>query len=75
MRSFGVNNRLGYLSSSTSTRAMFVAHRWFWVVMSAVIAAQVPRFGDYLGLIGALANALVSPTPTPTPAPTPNPNH
>ena len=43
MRSIGINNRLQYLGAKTSTRVSYVAHRWFWVVASAIIAAQVRR--------------------------------
>ena len=37
---------------------MIVLIRWFWVLVSAGIALVVPKFGDYLGLIGALATSL-----------------
>ena len=52
-------NRVGYLRSSSShVRVRYILHRWGWVLVSAVVAASIPRFGDYLGLIGALANSM-----------------
>ena len=51
-------SRVEYLRSSPAhVRARYILHRWGWVLVSAAVAASIPRFGDYLGLIGALANS------------------
>ena len=51
-------SRVDYLRSSPAhVRARYILHRWGWVLVSAAVAASIPRFGDYIGLIGALANS------------------
>ena len=39
-------------------KCRIVCVRWFWLLLSGVIALFIPHFGDYLGLIGALATSL-----------------
>ena len=36
-----------------------MAYRWALIALSGLLALLVPRFGAYLALIGALANALL----------------
>lgn len=57
LRHHGIDDRIGHLKDVRKKIPFFI-NRAFWVVMSGVIALQIPRFGDYLGLIGALANSL-----------------
>ena len=37
---------------------MYVLNRFAFVAISAIIAAEITNFGEYLALIGALANSL-----------------
>ena len=53
LRYHGIDDRIGHLKDVRKKIPFFI-NRAFWVVMSGVIALQIPRFGDYLGLIGAL---------------------
>eukprot|EP00041_Stephanoeca_diplocostata_P016307 m.320615 g.320615 ORF g.320615 m.320615 type:complete len:490 (-) comp20324_c0_seq7:1320-2789(-) len=43
---------------NVKVKLVYFANRVFWIALSAILALQVPRFGDYLALIGALGNAL-----------------
>jgi len=53
--------RLGMERHSTGHKALkhrLVMARWVFVLISGVIALYIPDFGDYIGLIGALATSL-----------------
>eukprot|EP00038_Savillea_parva_P007733 m.172210 g.172210 ORF g.172210 m.172210 type:complete len:476 (-) comp13487_c0_seq1:155-1582(-) len=39
-------------------KLMYFANRCFWIVISGLLALEVPHFGDFLGLIGALGTSL-----------------
>eukprot|EP00039_Didymoeca_costata_P025643 m.14035 g.14035 ORF g.14035 m.14035 type:complete len:464 (+) comp4972_c0_seq1:256-1647(+) len=58
LRYQGITNREKYLSSNKRTGLLYIINRWFWVCASAGIALLIPKFGDYVGLVGALANSL-----------------
>jgi hypothetical protein len=43
-----------YTAEHRKLKPQIVCVRWFWLLLSGAIALVVPKFGDYLGLIGAL---------------------
>mgnify|MGYP003335905488 CR=1 FL=1 len=43
-----------YTADHRKLKPQIVLVRWFWVAVSGAIALVVPKFGDYLGLIGAV---------------------
>ena len=47
-----------YLKAYPKKRLMYVLNRFAFVAISAIIAAEITNFGEYLALIGALANSL-----------------
>ena len=59
MARMGIKDRAAYLAGSARARLAVVAYRWVLVAVSGALALLVPKFGAYLALIGALANALL----------------
>eukprot|EP01043_Picozoa_sp_COSAG02_P014841 COSAG02_NODE_619_length_19446_cov_9.557141_9_plen_170_part_00 len=51
LRSWGMGR---YTADHRKLKPQIVGVRWFWVALSGAIALVVPKFGDYLGLIGAV---------------------
>eukprot|EP00041_Stephanoeca_diplocostata_P016305 m.320649 g.320649 ORF g.320649 m.320649 type:complete len:75 (-) comp20324_c0_seq10:2506-2730(-) len=45
---------------NVKVKLVYFANRVFWIALSAILALQVPRFGDYLALIGALVRLACS---------------
>jgi len=50
LRAWGIGR---YTADHRKLKPRIVLIRWFWVAASGAIALVVPKFGDYLGLIGA----------------------
>lgn len=44
--------------SHLGVKALYFTNRCIWVVISGLLALEVPHFGDFLGLIGALGTSL-----------------
>eukprot|EP00729_Bicosta_minor_P021119 gene21119-13099_t len=58
MRLNGITNRWAFLKANPKKRILYVLNRFAFVGISAIIAYKIKNFGEYLALIGALANSL-----------------
>jgi len=57
LRSNRIYNRLSHFKS-LSKKMIYFGWRVFFIIISGIIALQIPKFGDYIGLIGALGTSL-----------------